>query len=370
MANKVYSAGVSALKKNFLLVILLVTALGLAVALGQPLRRLPGLVDWNTIVTLSGLLLITTGIKESGLFYLAAYRISRQIDSERLLALFLVCISAILAMFLTNDIALFIIVPLTLCLQQISDTDYSKIIIFEAIGTNVGSALTAIGNPQNIFLWHQWDVSFSCFIKEMAPLVFIMSLELFALIVLCFSSKKLKCANNHHPVVDRGLFYFSAILLIVFIVSIELHDEKYFLGAIFLLLFLVRKKVILKTDWTLIFLFIVIFINLNLICHFEGLQHLLARLNFNNPHMVFLSGAFMSQAISNVPSAILLANYSSSFKMIAYGVNIGGNGLLIGSFANLIAMRFIKKQFKYCLFHAYSLPYFTITLISINYFLF
>jgi Na+/H+ antiporter NhaD/arsenite permease-like protein len=369
MVNKFYCAGVSALKKNFLLVILLVTALGLAVALGQPLRRLPNFVDWNTIVTLSALLLITTGIKESGLFFLAAYRISRRMDNERLLALLLIFMSALLSMFLTNDVALFIIVPLTLSLQQIADTDYSKIIVFEAIGANIGSSLTPIGNPQNIFLWHQWGISFLHFIEKMAPLVLSMSLWLFVFTVFSFAPKHLTCTNQRHAVVDRSLFYLAAVLLIAFIAAVEMHWERYLLGIAFFSLAWMRKKVLFKTDWGLIFLFIVIFININLICQFEAAQHALAHLDFDNPRKLLLSGAFMSQAISNVPTAILLTNYSSNFKMIAYGVNIGGNGLLIGSFANLIALRFIKKQFKYCLLHAYSLSYFTITLISIYYFL-
>jgi len=364
MVNNVYSAGFSALRKNFLLIVLLAASLGLAIGLRQPLWRLPAFVDWDTIVTLSGLLLITTGIKESGLFYLAAYRISRRIDNERLLALFLVTVSATLAAFLTNDIALFIIVPLTLSLQQISENDYSRIIIFEAIAVNVGSSLTPIGNPQNIFLWHRWGISFPGFIKEMAPLVLIMSAWLLVMTFFSFSSAKIKSADRHHPAVDRGLFCLSAVLLVTFVFSVELDFGRYFLVIVFLSLLFARKSVILKTDWGLILLFMVIFIDLNLIFQIKAMQRLPALLNFKHSATLFLSGAVMSQAISNVPSAVLLANYSSRFKMIAYGVNIGGNGLLISSFANLIALRFIRKRFKHLLFHAYSLPYFVITLIS------
>ncbi len=136
----------STLKGNLLTVVLLVAALGLAYVLRQPLCLFPAMVDRKTISTLSGLLLITTGIKESGLFYFFAYRIARKIDNERLLAMFLIFFATILSMFVTNNIALFIVVPLTLTLQQIVESDYSKIIIFEAIAVNVGSSLTPIGN--------------------------------------------------------------------------------------------------------------------------------------------------------------------------------------------------------------------------------
>jgi Na+/H+ antiporter NhaD/arsenite permease-like protein len=364
MNDNIYAAGVAVLRKNALLVVLFAGALGLSAGLGQPPWRLTGLVDWDTIITLSGLLLITTGIKESGLFYLVAYRISRRIDNERLLALFLIFVSALLATFLTNDIALFIIVPLTLCLQRISVRDYSKTIVFEAIAVNVGSSLTAIGNPQNIFLWHQWGISFLGFIREMVPMVLILTAWLFVAVFFSFPARRIKLVNHQHPVVDRQLFYISAALLAAFIASIEWRTQGYFLLIILAILAIIRTKIIVKTDWGLVLLFIVVFIDLNLICQIKAMQQLLNVLDFNSSHALFLVGAGLSQAISNVPSAILLADYTVDFRMIAYGVNIGGNGLVIGSFANLIALHFIKARGKYLLFHIYSVPYFIVTLFS------
>ena len=76
------------------------------------------------------------------------------------------------------------------------------------------------------------------------------------------------------------------------------------------------------------------------------MQHLLDLLDFSNAHTLFLSSALLSQVISNVPSAVLLFYYSSNYKIISYGVNIGGNGLTIGSFANLIVLRFLNNKSK------------------------
>ncbi len=354
----------SVLSRNVLTVILMAIALGLAYILRQPLKSFPSAVDWDTIFTLSGLLLITTGIKESGLFYVVAYRITLRIDNERLLALFLAFLAAIFSMFLTNDISLFILIPLTLTLQQITERDYSRIIFFEAIAVNVGSSLTPIGNPQNIYLWHQWGISFFVFVKEMIPLVFIMLFWLIGMIVLCFPSRKIQVNNNRNYSVDRKLFVICAVLLVGFVLSIELGYELYFLPVVFLFMLLNRKDIFFKCDWGLIFLFIVIFIDVDLVCRFKFVTHLLNMLYFHNIQTLFLFSALFSQLISNVPSAILLANHTSNYKIIAYGVNIGGNGMLIGSFANLIALRFLKKKENYLYFHLYSLPYFAITLIS------
>ena len=145
--------------------------------------------------------------------------------------------------------------------------------------------------------------------------------------------------------------------------------KKYFFLIIIASLLLTYKKVIFKADWGLILLFIFVFIDLHLVSQLNTIQRLLALLNFNNTHTLLLSGALFSQAISNIPSAILLADYSSDFKIIAYAVNLGGNGLLIGSFANLIALRFMKRRSEYLLFHVYSVPYFIITLVLAYYLL-
>jgi len=126
-------------------------------------------------------------------------------------------------------------------------------------------------------------------------------------------------------------------------------DLRYiFLPIIFLVILITRRSIFWKCDWGLILLFVVIFVDLDLICRLKAVNHLLAMLDFSNTRTLFLSGALFSQVISNVPSAILLTKHSTNFKMIAYGVNIGGNGLLIGSFANLIAVRFSNKKLTFC----------------------
>jgi len=365
MVNKFLRKSILFFQRNIFLVLLIVISIGLTIFLSQPVENFSSFVDWNTIITLSGLLLITMGIKESGFFFLLAYRISRKIKNERLLALFLVFISALLSMFLTNDIALFIIVPLTLSLQDISDNDYSKIVVFEAIAVNVGSSLTPIGNPQNIFLWHKWGISFPYFITELAPLILLLSVLLFIFTYLSFPSKRIKQNHTQYPVVERKIFLLSSILLVLFVFAIELKYEKCFLLIIGLLFLLFYRKIILKVDWVLVFIFIFIFIDIHLLSQLKISQNLFNQLNFNNINTLFFSGAFLSQIISNVPTTVLLSQYSVDYKIIAYGVNIGGNGLLIGSFANLITLNFMKSKSKYFTFHLYSISFFFISLILV-----
>ena len=152
----------------------------------------PFFVDWRTIATLAGLLMITTGLKESEYFNLFSRKMLKKLKDERNLAIFLIFISIVFSTFLTNDVTLFIVVPLTISFQNMIKSDISKLIIFEAISVNAGSALTPIGNPQNIFLWHKWGISFIAFTIKMIPMVVILVTILLIFIWIFFESKRIE----------------------------------------------------------------------------------------------------------------------------------------------------------------------------------
>ncbi len=359
----------AAMKFDTTVIVALTVTLVLIILAGQPLAGLPAMVDWKTVFILSGLLIVTTGIRESGFFYFLAGRISRRIANQRYLALFLVFLSAALSMFLTNDIALFIMVPLALDLESLVKEDYGRIIILEALAVNAGSALTPIGNPQNIFLWRRWGISFTAFVRQMAPLVMLMSGVLLAMVFICVPSKKVEVSDSRAPAVNRGLFMISSGMLLAYVVSLELGYEDFCLPLILMAMLIACKKVVFKSDWGLILFFISIFVDIELICRLEPVKHLLAGLDFSNPLTLMLSGTLFSQIISNFPAAVLLARHSSDFRLIAYGVNLGANGLVIGSLANLIALRLSRRSSSYLSFHALSIPYLALTLAAVCYLL-
>src|SRR6202008_119421 len=114
------------------------------------------------------------------------------LPDERALALFLVAATALLAMVLTNDVALFVIVPLTLGLRASIELPIVRLVVFEALAANAGSALTPIGNPQNLFLWQFSQESFGAYCLAMLPLFVIAALPLAALCWFAFPAVKLE----------------------------------------------------------------------------------------------------------------------------------------------------------------------------------
>src|SRR5690606_34754647 len=110
-------------------------------------------VHWQTLAALTGFLVLSRGLEDSGALARCGVWLMGRFRTERSLALALVVFSWLLAAVVTNDVALFIVVPLTVALAAVVPVPLGRLVIFQALAVNVGSALTPIGNPQNLFLW-------------------------------------------------------------------------------------------------------------------------------------------------------------------------------------------------------------------------
>jgi len=357
-------------KQEFIVVIFLALLVLLSVFFPVHVTEFPAMVDWDTIRLLTGLLILATGIKESGYFDVISQRILKKIGNERTLAIFLTFFSVILSTFLTNDIALFIIVPITLGLRNLIRIDISKLIIFEAIAVNAGSALSPIGNPQNIFLWQKWSISFMNFIVEMTPSVIVLLISLLLFLYFIFPAKKIRFSDHHNTelAMNKTLLWFSGLMMIIFLLSVEIQKETEVLIFIMVFYLISYRKVLKKTDWLLLFLFILVFIDFHIISTLPFVSEGISFLKPDNAGDVFIFSGIISQFISNVPASVFVSKFSTEWQAIAYGVNIGGNGLVIGSLANIIALRMTKSKKIWIDFHKYSIPYFLFT-ATVIYFL-
>ncbi|SUG34127.1 membrane protein [Salmonella enterica subsp. arizonae] len=169
----------------------LLIIVGIALSLFVPFapRAWPDAIDWHTIITLSGLMLLTKGVELSGYFDVLGRQMTRRFHTQRQLAMFLVLAAAALSTFLTNDVALFIVVPLTITLKKLCAIPVNRLIIFEALAVNAGSLLTPVGNPQNILLWGRSGLTFAEFSGQMAPLAVMMMLDVTAPVLVLFSGQ-------------------------------------------------------------------------------------------------------------------------------------------------------------------------------------
>ncbi len=346
------------LRKDAVFLILFALLLLLSLIAPDQITHYPGLVDWPTIATLTGLLILTKALELSKALDWLGHKLIGQMATERATALCLVITAALLSTLLTNDVALFVVVPLTLGICRMTKMPATRLIIFEALAVNAGSALTPVGNPQNIFLWQQSNVSFGAFVLHMLPLVAVLMALLLIVTACAFGKRPLKSGEEQQQEpIDRQLLGISLALYLPFLLATNWHVAGWAVGALLLIFIRLRPTVLALLDWGLLLVFMLMFIDLRLVAGLEVVRAGMHELGLEQSRHLYLSAIAFSQLVSNVPAAIALLEYSADWRVISYGVNIGGFGLVLGSMANLIALRMAGERKAWLQFHFFALPF-------------
>jgi Na+/H+ antiporter NhaD/arsenite permease-like protein len=309
---------------NFILKEWLVIASGVGLALTSfYIQHLPlySINEMQVLFVLFVLFVTVNGLQKSGLIL----KIAQSMEKGKVIPLKLVLTTFFLSMLVTNDVALIIIVPLTLSLS-INRKDI--LVILEALAANSGSALTPVGNPQNLFIYWFYGVPPETFIKTIAPF------SLVFLVLLIVSSLFVKIRNdlqvNRVQKISKKA-YIYALLLIVVLLTV-FHVLPVFAGVVVILFALIFDRKALRIDYTLLFSFSFFFgiaDNLKVILAFE----------ISHSGHIFLFSLLTSQVMSNVSATLLFAKFTSNWQALLWGANAGGFGSLFGSLANLIAYK-------------------------------
>ncbi|CAN7551833.1 SLC13 family permease [Trinickia sp. LjRoot230] len=324
----------------------------------QPWRALPVLVDWATVMTLAGLLILTKAIELSGFLMWLAHRVVRHVHSERALACLLIGLAAALSMLVTNDVALFVVVPLVLSLNKLTPLPVARLTIFAALAVNAGSILTPLGNPQNLFLWQTSGVSFGGFVYALLPLCAVLMVLLYALAFVSFKPRRLDLSHDAavQPV-DQPYAATAALLFVAFVLLADSHHVDIGLIGVGLGFLVWRREAVLKIDWALLLIFVLMFVVLRSAAALPSIKQTIAAIDIGTPLRAYVAGAVLSQGISNVPAAIMLAEFTRDWRALAFGVSVGGFGIAIGSLANLIAVRLAGERRIWFAFHLLSIPF-------------
>lgn len=347
----------SRLAEERLLLVLLFALAALLLLAPQGPAALNELIDWRTIAALAGLLVLSRGLEDSGSLARAGHSLLSRVQSERALAAALVLFAALLAMLVTNDVALFIVVPLTLGLGRVVPSlPVGRLVIFEAFAVNAGSTLSPVGNPQNLFLWQSSGAGLAEFALTMLSLAGALMLLLLALLPFAFRARPLAIADiSSHMPLDRKLAALSLALYAPFLIAVELGHAAWAAIAIITLYLGVARKVLRGVDWPLLLIFVLMFVDLGLLAGLPAIATQLPAL-FSLPGGLLSAGALLSQGISNVPATIFLASFSDDWRTLAWAAAVGGFGTAIGSLANLIALRLSRQPGLWREFHLWSLP--------------
>ena len=330
------------LKENAVLVIAIIAAL-LTSFIVPPDAKYLEYFDLKTLSCLFCVLAVVCALRNVKFFYTLARQIVRKFKNARIAILALVYITFIGSMLIANDMALLTFLPLGYFI--LSTTKKEKYLAFtfimQNIAANLGGMLTPFGNPQNLYLYSKFNIPDGEFVRIMFP-PFILAIALITLCCLIFVKKEALEIEESDVKLPIGRV---AIYLALFAVAIMMvfRFMPYQVGLIIipLALMFLDKKALMQVDYGLLFTFVFFFIFAGNMGRIDTVRDFFSYLlNINT--LVF--SALSCQVISNVPSAILLSQFTDNYRELLLGVNIGGAGTLIASLASLITFKEYTKQ--------------------------
>lgn len=308
-----------------------------------PDREYLGYFDFKTLTCLFCVLAVVCALRNIRFFYTLAKAIIRKFKNAKLTVLALVYITFIGSMLIANDMALLTFLPLGyFVLHTTGKEKYMAFTyIMQNVAANLGGMLTPFGNPQNLYLYTKFEIPDGEFVSIMFP-PFIVAISLITVLCLVFvKSEPLeieeKAAELPKARVAVYLLLFALSILIVF------RAVPFIIGLIVIpvsLIFLDREA-LKQVDYGLLLTFVFFFIFSGNMARIDVIRTFFSALLEKN---TLIFSALSCQVISNVPSAILLSQFTQNYRELLLGVNIGGVGTLIASLASLITFKEYTKD--------------------------
>ena len=330
-------------------------------------------IDFRTLGILWSLMVIMEGLSCNGLFEKIGYKLLKKTKNVWQLSITLVFICFFSSMLITNDVALITFVPFTMMILGKCEKQnlLIPIIVLQTIAANLGSMLTPIGNPQNLYLYGLWGVNIFTFIKTILPYS-IVSFFLLLLFLFFIKDKKSKIVvdGKENDIIQyKGNLFFYVILFVIALGTVfKLIPYYILIFLVFIVVFFIQRNVLYKIDYALLFTFIGFFIFTGNIGSLPMANKYLASIVIGNEIGI---GVLASQVISNVPSALLLSGFTTNYKGLLIGVNVGGLGTLIASMASLISYKLYahnnnSTKGKYLLYFTFVNIVFLVVLLILN----
>lgn len=350
------------IKKEIVLTIALVLAV-LSSFFVKPSRQYIDYIDWRVLGILLSLMIVMAGLQKNGLFQKIGTALLRKTENTRQLECVLVFLCFFTSMLITNDVALITFVPFAILTLEMcgQESRIMMVVILQTIAANLGSMLTPMGNPQNLYLYGKMGGELAEFLKIMLPYT-IAAFVLILITLLLRKKEQIKLymedgqtgsvseeyQNEQNDNKANGLkagknIIYILLFFLCLAVVVKAAEYQHVLLFIVAVVFLFDKKVLLKVDYSLLFTFTGFFIFIGNMQRIVWIKELLQQLVAGKE---FLAAVITSQFVSNVPAALLLSGFTEQYKPLLIGVNIGGLGTLIASMASLISYKYYANAYE------------------------
>lgn len=313
----------------------------------RPDRAYIDYVDFRTLAILFCLMAVMAGLQAQGLFKQIAKALLNRVHSLRQLILILLLLCFFFSMVITNDVALITFVPLTLTIVDLLDMAERKewiipIVVMQTIAANLGSMLTPIGNPQNLYLYGRSGMSAPAFFSLMLPYAVVALVLLIGWSFLYCRKRNVKM-EVHLTGDDQGtnrklLTMYAALFLLSLMVVARLVSYPVVLGIVLAAVLIADRKTLKHVDYSLLLTFVSFFVFIGNMGRIPAFRNFLQQMIEGHETLTAVAA---SQVISNVPAALLLSGFTDQFRSLIIGTNLGGLGTLIASMASLISFKYI-----------------------------
>jgi len=340
-------------KKEAVLSIAMVLAVISAFVIPPDRRAYIAYIDFRTLGILFCLMAVMAGLQGLGVFSYIAEKLLSKVRGVRSLVFILIMLCFFGSMVITNDVALITFVPFSFVTLQLMFREKAKalvvpVVVMQTVAANLGSMLTPIGNPQNLYLFSRTEMGFGAFVWFMTPYTLVAFL---LLVIWCITFKfkddgptsfllrsKTSLSGKGKELALYVALFICSLLTVVHVIPYEITT------IITLIVILFMDRTVLKrVDYTLLLTFVGFFIfigNMGRVPVFRGLLQQIIQGN------EILTSVVASQFMSNVPAALLLSGFTDRFDLLIIGTNLGGLGTLIASMASLISFKYIGKEYK------------------------
>ena len=297
-----------------------------------------GYLDLRTLALLYCLMTVVAGLRQAGFFECLAHTLCCRITSVRSMGILLVLLCFFSALLITNDVALLTFVPFAVVVLGMADRkkDLIYIVVLQTVAANLGSMLTPVGNPQNLYLYSCYDLRFTDFVQITFP-IWLCSLVLVTAACFALPREPLSMFLGEEPTLEKRRFWTNiALFAVCLLVVLRVVPWPVMLMIVIAALLILDRKILIKADFMLLLTFAAFFIFSGNLARIPAVDAVLRRLLSGRE---YLTSLVTSQVISNVPAALLLSGFTEQYRALLLGVNIGGLGTPIASLASLISMK-------------------------------
>ena len=332
----------------------------------SPSKNYISYIDFRVLALLFCLMAVVRGFSSIGVFTRLGTMLLTHVHSLRMLSALFIFLCFFFSMLITNDVALITFVPFTILVLSMAEQKkfLIPVIVLETIAANLGSMLTPLGNPQNLYLYTISGLSIGAFVRIMLPYSFVSAILLLIFILFlpkdtvstttaantANSTNTVTVSNTSNVICEavkarknpRILFTAYLILFLLCLLTV-LHILPYQIMFLLVLtgFLLLDYRVLKDVDYFLLLTFLCFFIFIGNMKQISLVHELISKLLV---HHEVLMGIGASQIISNVPAAILLSGFTDDYSALLIGVNLGGLGTLIASLASLISFKFYTNS--------------------------